>query len=275
MALSIVPSSPGAEDYAKAETERKIRLFAWADGVLKSTGLAKRISLATTADELRKIVFDPEAAEVALAIQEAVNPASGVKTDHFEGLSKGALKAILKMRFGEMKAEREVQLQSSSPGGTKQRACNWAADLKLDKKDAVLPILTNLILFLTYHPKWKGVFAYDEFAALVVIRKRPPWGEVAPDTPCTDHHESLTRVWFQREDINAKVEDLGRALSMSCAHWNCRRHRTGRSIGRTSTRVVVQPAATPTRSLLHTVVMATALSSISCVASLVRSIPRK
>jgi predicted P-loop ATPase len=45
-----------------------------------------------------------------------------------------------------------------------------------------------------------------------MIRKRPPWGECAPDTEWTDHHESQTRVWFQREDINAGLGDVGRAV---------------------------------------------------------------
>ena len=89
---------------------------------------------------------------------------------------------------------------------------DWTNDLKLDKNSAVLPILSNLILFLTHHQAWQGVYAYDAFAARVIIRKRPPWGEETPDTPCTDHHEAKTRVWFQREDIKASGGDVGRAI---------------------------------------------------------------
>jgi predicted P-loop ATPase len=59
------------------------------------------------------------------------------------------------------------------------------------------------------------VLGYDEFGACVVIRKCPPWGEELPDTPWTDHHESLTRVWFQREQIKAGLGDVGRAVQVA------------------------------------------------------------
>jgi hypothetical protein len=49
-----------------AETERDLRLFAWADGVLGELGLAERVARASSLDELRKITFDPDAAEVVL-----------------------------------------------------------------------------------------------------------------------------------------------------------------------------------------------------------------
>ena len=82
----------------------------------------------------------------------------------------------------------------------------------LDDAGGVRPLLANLILFLREHPKWKGVLAYDEFNARVVIRKRLPWGDETLDTTWTDHHESLTRTWFQREDIAAQHGDVGRAV---------------------------------------------------------------
>jgi predicted P-loop ATPase len=215
MPSNLIPFPPlGAEEHAQAETERKQRLFAWADDVLHQLGLAERIARANSFDELRKITFDPDAADVALAIREALHPASGRKADHFAGLREGSLKRVLKSRFDEMKQQRDAELRR--PGGRQGRrqsaASNWTDDLKLDDKGGVRPILSNLILFLTHHPKWKGVLAYDEFSTRVVIRKRPPWGECAPETEWTDHYESQTRVWFQREDINAGLGDVGRAV---------------------------------------------------------------
>ena len=57
------------------------------------------------------------------------------------------------------------------------------------------------------------MLAYDEFNARVVIRNRPPWGDEVLDAALTDHHESLIRVWFQRdEDIAANQGDVGRAV---------------------------------------------------------------
>jgi predicted P-loop ATPase len=212
MSANLIPFPPlGTEEHASAETERKQRLFAWADRVLKQLGLLERIARAASLDKLRKITFDPDAADVALAIQNALHPVNGTKADHFAGLREGALKRLLKKRFDEMKAEREAQLRRGQGDG-QQSPFSWTDELKLDKKGGVQPILSNLILFLRHHPEWNGVLAFDGFAQRVVIRKRPPWREEAPDAPWTDHHESLTRVWFQQQDINAGLGDVGRAV---------------------------------------------------------------
>jgi hypothetical protein len=80
--------------------------------------------------------------------------------------------------------------------------------------------LANLILILREAPAMKGAVGYDEFNARVVIRKRPPWGEEAPDTPWVDHHESLLRVWFQTEaKINPSLGDVGRAVQAAARHY--------------------------------------------------------
>jgi predicted P-loop ATPase len=46
----------------------------------------------------------------------------------------------------------------------------------------------------------------------VVIQNPPPFGNVAQNTPWTDQHDSLTRAWFQGEDIFASHVDIGRAV---------------------------------------------------------------
>lgn len=215
---SVIPfPPPSAEEHARRETERKMRLFAWVDGLLHDLGFAERDPdessklrmRASSLDELRKIVFDPDAAEVEIAIREAMHPTSGVKADYLEGFSKGAIKRLLKMRFEEMKKDRDAQLRR--PGGSQQSASNWTDDLKFDDKGGIKPILTNLTLFLTNHAEWKDVLAFDEFAQRVVIRKpHPSWKST--DTHYTDHHESLTRIWFQQQDINPCLGDVGRAV---------------------------------------------------------------
>ena len=48
--------------------------------------------------------------------------------------------------------------------------------------------------------------------------KRPPWGDEPPDSPWTDHHESLRRVWFQSEGINPAAGDVGRAVQAAARH---------------------------------------------------------
>jgi predicted P-loop ATPase len=165
--------------------------------------------------QLRKIVFDADTSAVELAIRDALHPVVGRKADYFAGMKEGGLKRILNNRFDELKRERDDELRNpgcrSGAAGAKA-TFNWTDDLKFDAKGGVRPHLANLILFLRHHPKWAGVFAYNEFTAQVVINKQPPWGDEAPDTILTDHHESLARTWFQREDINAAMGDVGRAM---------------------------------------------------------------
>jgi predicted P-loop ATPase len=210
MPNNVIPIVSGADAHASAETERKRQLFAWADRVLQELGLAERVARATDLPELRKIVFDPEAAAVTLAIRETLHPASGAKADFFTGLREGSLKRIVKMRFDELMAQREADLRRQ--GGRQRSTPDWTDELKLDKDGGVRPLLSNLILYLQHHPQWQGVLAFDTFNVRVVIRRPPPWNEEALDTPWTDHHESLARVWFQREDINAGLGDVGRAV---------------------------------------------------------------
>jgi predicted P-loop ATPase len=215
MPSNLIPfPPPSAEAHASAETERRQRLSAWLDRVLRDLGFPERVARANSLDELRKINFDPDAAEVALAIRDALHPASGAKADYLDGLHEPALKRLLKKQFTDMKAEREAQLrrQGGHQAGGQQSAFDWTHDVKLDKDGGVRPILKNYILFLRHHQEWQGVLAYDEFANRVVIRKRPPWGEEKPDAHWSDHHESQTRVWFQQQDIKADLGDVGRAV---------------------------------------------------------------
>lgn len=208
---TIVPfrsPSPNAE----GEAGRQQRLYEWAIRVLTERGLVEQIERAASLEQLRKVAFDPDAIEVALAIRAALHPTSGRKDDCFEGLRAGALKRLLNNRFEDMKNDREAELLRGHPAGGAQSTYEWTDELKLDKKGAVRPLLHNLILFLRYHRQWQDVLGFDEFTARVVVRKRPPWGDEAPDAPWTDHYETLTRKWFQGEDINAAQGDVGRAV---------------------------------------------------------------
>jgi predicted P-loop ATPase len=203
---------PDAEAHARAETERKQNLFAWADGVLQQLGLVAKVAQATSFDDLRKITFDADDVNVELAIREALHPTVGHPAEHFAGMKAGALKRLLKMRFAEMKKDREAELLHGRRGAGGKSRSDWTNDIKFDAKGGVRPILTNLILFLREHEAWKGVLAFDEFSNRVVIRQRPYWGDELADAVWTDHHESLVRVWFQNEDIAANQGDVGRAV---------------------------------------------------------------
>ena len=216
---TIVPfPNPDAEEHARAETERKRRLFEWADRVLADIGLAAKVQQANSLDELRRITFDDaDTSEVDLAIRDALHPASGRRHEHFRGMNEAMLKRLLKMRFGELKKQRGGELRRGQTAGGGQSSnqsstYDWTSDLKLDKNGAVRPLLANLILFLRHQRQWQGVLGFDEFATRVVIRKQPPWGDEPSDVVWSDHHETLTRRWFQLEDINAAHGDIGRAV---------------------------------------------------------------
>jgi predicted P-loop ATPase len=216
MVHNLIPfPGPDAEAHARAETERKQKLFAWADGVLQQLGLAAKVAQATSFDDLRKITFDADDVNVELAIRAALHPTVGKPAEHFAGMKAGSLKRLLKMRFAEMKKDREAELlhgRRGAAGGKHSSTYNWTDDIKFDAKGGVRPILTNIILFLREHVTWKGVLAFDEFNNRVVIQNRPYWGNELPDAAWTDHHESLVRVWFQHGDIAANQSDVGKGV---------------------------------------------------------------
>jgi predicted P-loop ATPase len=208
-----VPVPPSNGDKGDANTERNKTLFEWASNLLKKLGIAQAVERARSIEELRRISLNVEDGEIALAIRDALHPAGSQREPHFIGLREGSLKQILKNRFSDLKKDREKKLRGR---GRSQR--DWQDDLILDEDGNVKPNLHNLILILREAPKWKGVLAYDEFSARVVIKKSPPWGEEKLDTPWTDHHESLTRVWFQKEKINPAASDVGRAVQAAARH---------------------------------------------------------
>jgi predicted P-loop ATPase len=206
-----VPASQDSDDYARADTQRNQRLFDWGNAVLKKLGLDTAVAAAGSIGELRSITLDVDSAEVTLAIRDALHPASGHRQEHFRGLKEGGLKLILKNRFADLKKAREATLRRGKPP-------DWTDKLILDKGGKIVANLANLIVILREAPKWNGVLGYDEFNARVVIRRRLPWGDERSDSPWTDHHDSLTRVWFQSEGINPSAGDVGRAVQTAARH---------------------------------------------------------
>ena len=206
-----IPAAHDADEHARADTQRNQGLFAWADKVLKDLGLDRAVAAAKSIAELRKLTLDTDTLEVILAIRDALHPTSGQRQELFRGLKERGLKLILKNRFAEMKKAREAVLRR----GTKQP--DWTEGLILDKEGKIKPNLANLISILTSSPDWKGVLAFDEFAARVVIKRRPPF-EATLNAAWTDHYESQTRVWFQHQDIKASAGDVGRAVQTAAQH---------------------------------------------------------
>jgi len=53
---------------------------------------------------------------------------------------------------------------------------DWRADLEFDKQGRPDPKRArNHFLFLTYHPKFAGVFCKNTFTGMISVRRRPPW----------------------------------------------------------------------------------------------------
>jgi hypothetical protein len=176
---TIVPlRPPSADEHARAETERKAKLFEWANRVLADLGLAAKVANANTLDELRRVTFDDaDPSEVDLAIRDALHPVAGRKQAHFTGIHEAMLRRLLKARFNELKKEHAAELRRGHTANGQSTSYDWTNDLKLDKNSAVRPLLHNLILFLRHHQQWQGVLGFNEFTAQVVIRQRPPWGD--------------------------------------------------------------------------------------------------
>jgi len=205
-----VPVALSAEEHARAETERRQRLFDWAEAVFKELGLIKALAAARSLEQLRGIVFNVDGHKVVLAIRAALFPASGNRAEHFRGLREGGLRRILTSRFAELKKARETEL-------LRGKRSDWTSKLKLDKNERIIANLANVTLILEEGPTWKGVLAYDQFGAHVVIRKLPPFELSALTVPWadiawTDQHETQVRVWFQQQDINPTLGDVGRAV---------------------------------------------------------------
>jgi predicted P-loop ATPase len=206
-----VPALQSAEEHARAETERRQRLFAWAEVLFKELGLDKALAAARSLEDLRGITFNVDSDQVILAIRAALHPVSGDRAEHFRGLTEKSLRQILRNRFAEWKKVRTAALRG------KQSDRDWEERLKLNERGQVIANLANLTLILEEGWDWKGVLAYNQFNARVVIRKQPPF-ELAVltipwiDIPWTDHFESQTRIWFQHQNISPSMGDVGRAV---------------------------------------------------------------
>ena len=72
-----LPVPQGADDHAQAETQRRQRLFEWADAILDSLGLRGAVAAARSIEELHGITLAADSADVILAVRDAAHPLGG------------------------------------------------------------------------------------------------------------------------------------------------------------------------------------------------------
>jgi hypothetical protein len=197
---------------ATAHAERQQRLFDWAMWTLDQLGLIQAVANARTVEELRRIEFNAESTQVILIINDAFHPADGHVASHFDGLTKAALKKILKNRFSDLRKDREKELlRGSDCGGQSNQQqstwYDWTADLIRSDDGKIVGNVANVTLMLLHHPDWRGVLSYNEFTGQIVIRQQPPWGNEQPDTSWTHQHTTRACVWFCRNGMDNPSKD--------------------------------------------------------------------
>jgi hypothetical protein len=106
-----IPPSPSGDP----DADRKKLLLNWALGALRTLGFEQAVAQAATAAELHTITLESQEAGVALAIRDALFPASGKRDGIFVGLREGGLKSILRNRLDDMKRDREKALANAPP----------------------------------------------------------------------------------------------------------------------------------------------------------------
>jgi predicted P-loop ATPase len=91
------------------------------------------------------------------------------------------------------------------------RRDHWTDGLLLNKHGIPLGNLRNVLHALRNAPEWRGVLAYDEFAARAITTKPAPWGNQTAE-PWTDYHDSRACEWFQDQGIPVSVGVIGRGI---------------------------------------------------------------
>jgi predicted P-loop ATPase len=92
-----------------------------------------------------------------------------------------------------------------------QREEHWTDGLMRNDRGVPLGNLRNVLHALRHAPEWRGVLAYDEFAARVVTTKPPPWGG-PPGERWADDHDTRACAWMQEQHIPAALGTVGHAI---------------------------------------------------------------
>lgn len=77
--------------------------------------------------------------------------------------------------------------------------------------------LSNMITMLAHSPKWKGVFAFDEFSKEIIVHNCPPWlDDSAFRVHQLDHIDIvLTSAGLEHDGLNSSVEKTNNAIKVA------------------------------------------------------------
>jgi predicted P-loop ATPase len=205
-------------DHAGTDARRQAELLDWALAVLKQLGVERAVNDAHSPLAVDAIVV-PNDAKVDLAVRDALYPASGKRAERFVGLKEPALRRVLANRLNNLKDDRKKKIEKlrARSGSSARQEKPWEESLARDQNEKPTAIFSNLILFLRHAPAWRDVLWFDEFAALVIVRKqppRPPWkAAVTSGAEWCDNFTSKTREWFETvAKIKPALGDVERAL---------------------------------------------------------------
>jgi predicted P-loop ATPase len=92
-----------------------------------------------------------------------------------------------------------------------KREEHWTDGLKRNNRGVPLGNLRNVLHALSHAPEWRGVLAYDEFAARVITKRPPPWGGPTVER-WADEHDVRACAWMQEQDISVALGVVGHAI---------------------------------------------------------------
>jgi hypothetical protein len=104
-------NNKSTEKHPRDQTEQYNALFKWAQEVLKDMGLLDALRDAKTRVELDAVKLDEGNLVLIVAIRDALHPGAGKKRKkHFESLTEGQLRAILRNRLNDNKKDEKDKL---------------------------------------------------------------------------------------------------------------------------------------------------------------------
>lgn len=80
-------------------------------------------------------------------------------------------------------------------------------------RETVLTVMANVHVYLSLHPAWEGVVAWDTFGERIVKRAAPPWG--GSPGPWEDSDTGRVMLWLSREEgFHARKTMIEEALPL-------------------------------------------------------------